>query len=237
MPAPTKGPRLGSGPAHERLMLANLATALFEYGSITTTEAKAKRLRPLAERLITFAKRGDLHARRQVLTVVRDNEVVHELFADIGPRFADRQGGYTRITKIGPRKGDSAPMAVIELVEGKTVSQEAVDEAERARASRFARRRRPTGATAEAARDLATESDTAAAVAAEADAADAEAVEAEVVAPDADAAAETVTEDTEAEAAPAEEAEAVAAPADDVTSEQPEDAAADSPSEGDADKE
>src|SRR5947208_427656 len=117
MPAPTKGPRLGGGPAHERLLLANLATALFEHGSITTTEAKAKRLRPLAERLITFAKRGDLHARRQVLTVVRDNEVVHELFAEIGPRFADRAGGYTRITKIGPRKGDNAPLAVIELVE------------------------------------------------------------------------------------------------------------------------
>ena len=257
MPAPTKGPRLGSGPAHERLMLANLATALFEHGSITTTEAKAKRLRPLAERLITFAKRGDLHARRQVLTVVRDNEVVHELFAEIGPRFADRAGGYTRITKIGPRKGDNAPMAVIELVEGRTVAQEAVDEAERARGSRFARRRRPTGATAEAARDLAGESDTAAAVAAEADAADA----AEVtesgdapVAPDADAAAETVSEDTEAEAARAEEAEAAAepepaaeavpetvaeavdAPAEDVTSDQTAEATDEAPAEGDADK-
>src|SRR4051794_16207711 len=206
MPTPTKGPRLGSGPAHERLMLANLATALFEHGSITTTEAKAKRLRPLAERLITFAKRGDLHARRQVLTVVRDNDVVHDLFAEIGPRFADRAGGYTRITKIGPRKGDSAPMAVIELVEGRTVAQEAVDEADRARGSRFQRRRRPTGATAEAARDLASESDTAAAVAAEAEAADVEAIDGEAVevdateaegavAPDAEAVAETVTED------------------------------------------
>src|SRR6476646_7692924 len=173
MPTPTKGPRLGGGPAHERLILANLATSLFEHGSITTTEAKAKRLRPLAERLITFAKRGDLHARRQVLTVVRDNEVVHDLFAEIGPRFADRPGGYTRITKIGPRKGDNAPMAVIELVEGKTIAQEAVGEAEQARGTRFARRRRPTGATAEAARDLAGESDVAANVAAEADAADA----------------------------------------------------------------
>jgi large subunit ribosomal protein L17 len=117
MPTPTKGPRLGGGPAHERLMLANLATALFEHGRITTTEAKAKRLRPLAERLITFAKRGDLHARRRVLTVVRDKSVVHTLFTEIGPNYAGRQGGYTRITKIGPRKGDNAPMAIIELVE------------------------------------------------------------------------------------------------------------------------
>ncbi len=117
MPTPTKGPRLGGSPAHERLMLANLATALFEHGKITTTEAKAKRLRPLAERLITHAKRGDLHARRRVLAVIRDKGVVHELFAEIGPRYATRPGGYTRITKIGPRKGDNAPMAVIELVE------------------------------------------------------------------------------------------------------------------------
>src|SRR2546421_7097414 len=164
MPAPTKGPRLGGGPAHERLLLANLATALFEHGSITTTEAKAKRLRPLAERLITFAKRGDLHARRQVLTVVRDNEVVHELFAEIGPRFADRAGGYTRITKIGPRKGDNAPMAVIELVEALTIAQEAVGEAERARRTRFARpvRRARPGATgaAEAAAAEAAEAST-----------------------------------------------------------------------------
>src|ERR671920_2003843 len=116
MPTPTKGPRLGGGPAHERLMLANLATALFEHGRITTTEAKAKRLRPLAERMITFAKRGDLHARRRVLTVVRDKSVVHTLFTEIAPAMAERNGGYTRITKIGNRKGDNAPMAVIELV-------------------------------------------------------------------------------------------------------------------------
>lgn len=151
-------------------MLANLATALFEHGRITTTEAKAKRLRPLAERLITFAKRGDLHARRQVLSVVRDKEVVHNLFADIAPQYAERAGGYTRVTKIGPRKGDNAPMAVIELVEGRTVAQEALQEAERARSTRFARRRRPTGATAEAAAELAASSPTAAAVAAEAQA-------------------------------------------------------------------
>src|SRR5919197_778486 len=139
MPSPSKGPRLGSGPAHERLMLANLATSLFEHDRITTTEAKAKRLRPLAERLITFAKRGDLHARRQVMAVIRDKDVVHHLFADIGPRFAQRPGGYTRIVKVGPRKGDNAPMAVIELVEALTVAQEAVGEAERARRTRFAR--------------------------------------------------------------------------------------------------
>ena len=116
MPTPTKGPRLGGGPAHERLLLANLATQLFAYRRITTTQAKAKRVRPLAERLITFAKRGDLAARRRVLTVVRDKGVVHELFTEIAPVMADRQGGYTRITKIGNRKGDNAPMAVIELV-------------------------------------------------------------------------------------------------------------------------
>jgi large subunit ribosomal protein L17 len=132
MPTPTKGPRLGGGPAHERLMLANLATALFEHGRITTTEAKAKRLRPLAERLITFAKRGDLHARRRVLTVVRDKGVVHELFTEIGPRYENRHGGYTRITKVGPRKGDNAPMAVIELVEALTAKAETVREAEAA---------------------------------------------------------------------------------------------------------
>ena len=116
MPTPTKGPRLGGGPAHERLILANLATSLFEHDQITTTEAKAKRLRPLAERLVTFAKRGDLHARRRVLTVVRDKGVVHRLFTEIAPDMSERQGGYTRITKIGNRKGDNAPMAVIELV-------------------------------------------------------------------------------------------------------------------------
>jgi large subunit ribosomal protein L17 len=117
MPTPTKGPRLGGSSAHQRHIMANLATALFEHGKITTTEAKARRLRPYAERLITFAKRGDLHARREVLTVVTDKGVVHTLFTEIGPRFATREGGYTRITKIGPRKGDNAPLAVIELVE------------------------------------------------------------------------------------------------------------------------
>ena len=116
MPKPSKGPRLGSGPSHERLLLATLAEQLFEHGKITTTEAKAKRLRPLAEKLITFAKKGDLAARRQVMAQIQNKSVVHTLFTEIGPNFATREGGYTRITKVGPRKGDNAPMAVIELV-------------------------------------------------------------------------------------------------------------------------
>src|SRR3712207_1040320 len=139
MPTPTKGPRLGGSPSHERLMPANLATSLFEHGRITTTEAKAKRLRPLAEKLVTFAKRGDLHARRQVMTTIRDKDVVHTLFAEIGPRFADRPGGYTRITKVGPRKGDNAPMAVIQVVEGQTGGPQAGRGAQRARGPRLAR--------------------------------------------------------------------------------------------------
>ena len=117
MPTPTRGPRLGGSPAHERMILANLATSLFKHGRIQTTETKAKRLRPLAEQLITKAKRGDLHARRRVLTVVRDKDVVYQLFDHIAPRYTNRNGGYTRIVKTGPRKGDSAPMAIIELVE------------------------------------------------------------------------------------------------------------------------
>ena len=136
MPQPTKGPRRGGSPAHQLLRLANRATSLFQHGKITTTEAKAKRLRPLAERLITFAKKGDLHSRRQVMTVVRDKDVVHTLFAEIGPRFAARPGGYTRIIKANPRKGDNAPMAVIELVEAVTAAQSVVKEGERARVPR-----------------------------------------------------------------------------------------------------
>jgi large subunit ribosomal protein L17 len=116
MPTPKKGARLGGSPAHQRLIVANLATSLFEHGRITTTEAKARVLRPFAEKLITKAKKGDLHNRRQVLSTIRDKGVVHALFEDIAPRYAERPGGYTRITKIGPRKGDNAPMAVIELV-------------------------------------------------------------------------------------------------------------------------
>ena len=117
MPTPKKGARLGGSPSHQKAILANLATSLFEHGAITTTEAKARVLRPYAEKLITKAKRGDLHNRRQVMSVIRDKSVVHTLFTEIGPRYEERPGGYTRITKIGPRKGDNAPMAVIELVE------------------------------------------------------------------------------------------------------------------------
>jgi large subunit ribosomal protein L17 len=150
MPTPTKGPRLGGGPAHERLILANLAQALFEHDRITTTQAKAKRLRPLAERLVTFAKRGDLHARRRVLAVIRDKGVVHRLFTEIAPDVAERQGGYTRITKVAPRKGDNAPMAVIELVrEPLSARQATVREAESA-TRRAAASPAPAGGTAEA---------------------------------------------------------------------------------------
>ena len=157
MPTPTKGHRLGGSPAHERHILANLATALFQHGRITTTEAKARRLRPVAERLITFAKRGDLHARRHVLTVVTDKGVVHQLFTEIAPEFSERDGGYTRITKIGPRKGDNAAMAVIELVRGEPV------------AARPRRRARRAAAEAPAAAAPAAAAATATAVDAEAD--------------------------------------------------------------------
>jgi len=140
MPTPTKGPRLGGGPSHERMIIANLARALFAEGRIRTTEAKAKRLRPQAERLITFAKRGDVAARRQVLTVVRDKAVVHKLFAEIAPRFAERQGGYTRILKLGPRPGDAAPMAVIELVEQAEADETTGATTTEGRRRRFGRR-------------------------------------------------------------------------------------------------
>jgi large subunit ribosomal protein L17 len=153
MPTPTKGPRLGGGPSHERLILSNLATSLFEHGRITTTEAKAKRLRPLAERLITKAKRGDLHARRQVMSVVRDKGVVHALFAEIGPRYNTRPGGYTRIVKLGPRKGDAAPMALIELVEplAEQVVAEATGATRRAAKKTAAKKAAPAAAQAAAA--------------------------------------------------------------------------------------
>ena len=152
MPAPTKGPRLGGSPSHERLMQANLATSLFQHGRIQTTETKAKRLRPLAERLITFAKRGDLHSRRRVLTVVRDKDVVYTLFDQIAPRFTNRPGGYTRIVKTGPRKGDAAPMAIIELVEELEVAQPTRTKATKAGARKATR--------AEALTALAGEDDT-----------------------------------------------------------------------------
>jgi large subunit ribosomal protein L17 len=201
---------MGGSPAHERHMLANLAEALFEHGRITTTEAKAKRLRPYAEHLITFAKRGDLHARRQVLKRLNDKSVVHTLFDEIGPRFANRPGGYTRIVKLGPRKGDNAPMAIIELVEAMTIAPLGVGVAARARGTMSAPKMAPRGATREAAEELASESPTAAAVAAEAAAADepvthvAEETEAETA--DAPQAQEPEVGEPIAAAAPAEEA-------------------------------
>ena len=144
MPKPTKGARLGGSPSHQRLMLANLATSLFTHGRITTTEAKAKRLRPYAEKLVSKAKIGDLHNRREVMKVIRDKDVVHTLFAEIGPFFAERDGGYTRIIKTVPRKGDNAPMAIIELLQDKTVTSEA-DRARRVRSTQPA----PAATTAE----------------------------------------------------------------------------------------
>jgi len=218
MPTPTKGTRLGGSSAHQRHILANLATALFEHGKITTTESKARRLRPYAERLITFAKRGDLHARRQVLTVVTDKSVVHTLFTEIGPQFAARDGGYTRITKIGPRKGDNAPLAVIELVQ-----EEAEAKPRRRRARRSQPAARPArGAAASQTAEEAPAEDSAAEVApAEAEEAEAEAAEtAEVDAADdsaeADVEASAEAEDAEAEDSAAEDAEAEDAEAEDA---------------------
>ncbi|MCW2571596.1 MAG: ribosomal protein [Frankiales bacterium] len=245
MPTPNKGPRMGGSPAHERLMLANLATALFEHGRITTTESKAKRLRPYAEHLITFGKRGDLHARRQVLKRLNDKSVVHTLFDEIGPRYANRPGGYTRIVKLGPRKGDNAPMAIIELVEALTVAQQAVGEAERARGTKAAPRKRATGATRESAEELAAESPTAASVVAEETAADEAAAPPADEAVDAGAAPDEVTTEAAAdataeadeapvpaavstEAAPVEVA-ADEAPAEAAADEAPADAGADAP--------
>ncbi len=206
MPTPTKGHRLGGSPAHERHILANLATALFQHGRITTTEAKAKRLRPVAERLITFAKRGDLHARRRVLTVVTDKGVVHQLFTEIAPEFSERDGGYTRITKIGPRKGDNAAMAVIELVRGEPV------------AAKPRRRARRAAAEAPAAAAPATATATAEAEAAEPEAEADEAPEAltrqapvvpeEGEAEDVDEIADEAADDDEAEDTDEDDAEA-----------------------------
>lgn len=168
MPTPTKGPRLGGSPAHERLILANLAQSLFEHGKITTTLAKAKRLRPMAEKLVTAAKRNTLHSRRNVLKTIRNKDVLHKLFAEIGPSFATREGGYLRITKTMPRKGDNAPMAVIELIGEETVSSAA------SRVARVAASKKAASKTAEEqkpvaeAADSATESDAVAEVPAEA---------------------------------------------------------------------
>jgi large subunit ribosomal protein L17 len=182
---------MGGSPAHQKHMLANLATSLFEHGKITTTEARARRLRPYAEKLITFAKRGDMHARRQVLTVISDKGIVHNLFAEIGPAMADRPGGYTRITKIGYRKGDAAPMAVIELVQGEVAT------------SRARRRTRRPAAQTEAAAPVETTADAAPEVeeteATEAEAAEAEAPEVEDTAAEETDAADDADADAEDE--------------------------------------
>ena len=197
---------MGGSPAHQKHMLANLAASLFEHGKITTTEARARRLRPYAEKLITFAKRGDMHARRQVLTVVPDKGIVHSLFTEIGPSFADRPGGYTRITKLGPRKGDAAPMAVIELVR---------EEVTTARPRRRTRRPvAPAAGAAPAAAEAATGETEASAEAPEAvdetEAADVETPEAEAEEAEADADEAEDDEDDEDDDAEADEAEATA---------------------------
>src|SRR5580693_4484858 len=204
MPKPTKGPRLGGSSSHQKAMLANLATSLFEHGRIKTTETKARALRPYAEKLISHAKKGALHNRREVLKKIRDKDIVHMLFAEIGPFFADRNGGYTRIIKVEPRQGDNAPMAVIELVQEKTVT----DEAERARRAAASKRPPAKKAPAEAVADEAV-ADEAVADEAVADEAVAEAPAAEetVEAVKAEDAAIEESQEAEAEA----EAEASAA--------------------------
>ncbi|WP_373234115.1 50S ribosomal protein L17 [Mycobacterium marinum] len=183
MPKPTKGPRLGGSSSHQKALLSNLATSLFEHGRIKTTEPKARALRPYAEKLITHAKKGALHNRREVLKKIRDKDVVHTLFAEIGPFFADREGGYTRIIKVEPRKGDNAPMAVIELVREKTVTSEA-DRARRVKASQAASQDVPS--EPQAAEEPAAE-EAVAATEAEAAPADAEATDAEAGSADTDA--------------------------------------------------
>jgi large subunit ribosomal protein L17 len=203
MPKPTKGPRLGGSSSHQKAILANLATALFEHGRIKTTETKARALRPYAEKLITHAKKGTLHNRREVLKKIRDKDVVHNLFAEIGPFFADRNGGYTRIIKVEARKGDNAPMAVIELVQEKTVTSDA-ERARRVGASKAAAKAAPEAAEAEP---------EAAAVETEAEESAAEAETAEVAA-EAEAEATTPEPEAEAEAHEPEAAETEAEDAD-----------------------
>ncbi|ERG63893.1 MULTISPECIES: 50S ribosomal protein L17 [Agrococcus] len=200
MPKPTKGPRLGGGPAHERLLLANLAAALFTHKSIKTTETKAKRLRPIAERLITFAKRGDLHARRRVLAVIGDKGVVHELFTEIAPLVAEREGGYTRITKLGYRKGDNAPMAQIELVLEPVAKKPSKSKAAAAASTAAADQEAAEAKSAEAAEDEA----------------EVESTDAETEVAEADA-AETQESTVEGEQVAAEAADAAAADAADAT--------------------
>jgi large subunit ribosomal protein L17 len=204
MPKPKKGPRLGGSPSHQRLIVANLATQLFEHGRITTTEAKARVLRPVAEKLITKAKRGDLHNRREVLKTVRDKSVVHALFTEIAPTFAERPGGYTRITKIGPRKGDNAPMAVIELV---TEAYEPKAAPARTTAKKSPAKKAPAKKAAASAEEPASE--------------DTSAEQTPVAETTDDAVAEeTPTEETSAEEAPAEEAPAEEAPAEEAPAEE-----------------
>jgi large subunit ribosomal protein L17 len=197
MPKPTKGPRLGGSSSHQKAILANLATALFEHGRIKTTETKARALRPYAEKLITHAKKGTLHNRREVLKKIRDKDVVHSLFAEIGPFFSDRDGGYTRIIKVENRKGDNAPMAVIELVQEKTVTSEA-DRARRVGASKAAAKAAPAPAAQPTTEEPKAEEPKAEEVQAEApaelEATEAEATEAE--APEAEA-AEAKAEDAD----------------------------------------
>ena len=219
MPTPTKGARLGGSAAHQKIILANLATQLFEHGRIVTTEAKARRLRPLAEKLITKARRGDIHSRRLVLTTVKDKGVVHTLFTEIAPGFAERAGGYTRITKVGPRKGDNAPMALIELVTESVEDSKKANARTPAPAKKAPAKKATSGATA-------TTGTAAAAVPA------AEATEPAEVATTEDATTEdATTEDATTEDAPAEElvertderdavTESEAAPSDDTSAEE-----------------
>jgi len=207
MPKPTKGPRLGGGSAHQKALLANLATSLFEHGRIKTTEPKARALRPYAEKLISHAKKGTLHNRREVLKKIRDKDVVHALFAEIGPFFADRNGGYTRIIKVEARKGDNAPMAVIELVREKTVTSEA-DRARRVKASK------KSAAPVAAAPAEEPKAEEPKAEEAEAEEAKAEEVEAE----------EPKAEEASTEEAPAEEAKADEAPAEEAATDEPDEA-------------
>ena len=207
MPKPTKGPRLGGGSSHQKALLANLATSLFEHGRIKTTEPKARALRPYAEKLITHAKKGTLHNRREVLKKIRDKDVVHTLFAEIGPFFADRNGGYTRIVKVEARKGDNAPMAVIELVREKTVTSEA-DRARRVKASK------KSAAPVAAAPAEEPKAEEPKAEEAEAEEAKAEEVEAE----------EPKAEEASTEEAPAEEAKADEAPAEEAATDEPDEA-------------
>jgi large subunit ribosomal protein L17 len=222
MPTPTKGPRLGGGPAHEKHILANLAAALFEHGRITTTEAKARRLRPYAEKLITFAKRGDIAARRRVLQLITQKDVVHTLFAEIGPKMADRPGGYTRIVKIGPRKGDNAPMCFIELVDEPVVAK--------AKTSRPARTTTaaPAAASTAGQQPVPTEGDTEAVEATEHEqiAVPAEGGDTEVVTEAAEPTADAASGETDGGEGPGEAA----------TSDQTAGAGEESQAEGDADK-